>query len=868
MRIVCGALAAGLTILAPSLVSAERPTAIAVAVEGEAIQIDGRLNEPVWARASWVSGFVQRDPIEGAAATERTDVAFAFDDHALFVGARLFSADPNALRTDVTRRDTESQSESLAISLDTYLDRRTAYTFVVTAAGVRLDYYHARDDANDRDYSFDPVWDARVVRTPDGWTAEMRIPFSQLRFRARAAHTWGLNVRRRTPARNEDAYWVLIGKNDTGWASRFGDLTGIRGIVSTRRVEVLPYVASGASVRTASDAANPLEPRLAGVGRVGADLRMGLGPALTLEAAVNPDFGQVELDPAEVNLSAFESVFSERRPFFTEGSQLLRGGDASYFYSRRIGSAPVVPVAGAFVARPENATILGAAKITGRLPSGLSIGALSAVTGAEDTRRVLEGNEAVSTVRTTPLTSFGIVRLQQQFGASASTAGFVVTHVNRSMDANHAAATILAQRAITGSVDWNLRFRRGEYELRGDLGFSHVSGEPAAIARLQRSSARYFQRPDATHVRFDPTRTSLSGYRGIFEVRKNSGRHWLWNAQYIGESPGFELNDAGRIAGVDSHYVNANLTYRETTPGPVFRQWSINLFADTFVTIGGERDRVLNALNVNMTWRDFSQTTWHYHHELPGQSPTLTRGGPLMATPFFWDAFVRHTTNPARRVSGSIYALHEESALGRRGIDLRPGLSLRPGPRWTLSSEVGYSGTTSPRQYVTELAGGRDETFNRRYVFSALRRREVYLRMRVNYTLSPDMSLETYVEPFASTGRYDAFGELLRPRSHDLRTYGTEGTSIAPTTGGRSLVTDGTSTFTLPNLDFTVRSLRSNAVLRWEWRPGSTLFVVWQQDRGAREPRSAPVRPGALWRALSTEGTHRLLVKATYWVSR
>lgn len=706
MRRICAALLVSTMLGWTAPAFAQRPTARATYDAGNTVSIDGRLTEPFWQRVEWHRHFLQRDPAEGAEASELTEVAFAFDEHALIVAARMSSRSDSGVVADVTRRDTESQSEMIAISLDTYLDRRTAYTFAVTSAGTRLDYYHPRDDESDRDYSFDPVWHARVQRTPEGWTAELRIPFSQLRFRDATDHTFGLNIRRRTPARNEDVYWVLIRKNDNGWASRFGDLTGISGIAPSRRIEVMPYATSGTSIQTAPNAANPLESRFDGVGRAGADLKMGVGPNLTLEATLNPDFGQVELDPAEVNLSAFETIFTERRPFFVEGSQLLRGGDASYFYSRRIGGAPSVSVPGAFAVPPASATILGAAKITGRLASGLSVGALGAVSAAEDTRRVLRLGDDEDSVRTTPRTSFGLVRLQQQFGASASTAGMVLTHVGRDLRPADLAAAVLARRATAGSVDWNLRFRQGEYEFRGDLGFSHVAGEAAAITRLQRSSARYFQRPDAPHVELDPTRTALSGYRAILELRRNRGRHWLWSTSYILESPGFELNDAGRIANVDSHYVSGSLTYRQTRPGRIFRQWSFNVFADTSWTTAGERDRLLHSVNVNTTWRDFSQTTWHYHHELPGQSTSLTRGGPLMATPFFWDAYIRHTTNPARRVSASLYALYDENALGRRGIDIRPQVTLRPGPAWNVSGELIYVANTQPRQYATELAGG------------------------------------------------------------------------------------------------------------------------------------------------------------------
>lgn len=864
MRVVATAIALASCLVVPLGAQSDPPRAAATRIEPGTIRVDGQLDDAPWLAARFVGAFTQRDPDEGAPALDQTEVTFAFDDHALFVAARMRSRDPAGIRALVTRRDAEGLSESLAVSLDTYFDRRTAYTFVVTAAGGRLDYYHPRDDGDDRDYSFDPVWDAAVARTPEGWTAELRIPFSQLRFRNTEDQRWGLNVRRRTPARNADDFWVLIGKKDTGWSSRFGELTGIRDIPATRRLELLPYVAVGSAIQTAPDASNPFSSRLEGLARVGGDLKLGLGPNLTLEAAVNPDFGQVEADPAEVNLSAFESVFSERRPFFVEGGQLLRGGDPSYFYSRRIGAVTAVPVSGAYVDRPDQANILGAVKLTGRLPGGLSIGLLGSVSD-DERARTADVSGQIGSVGVAPLTSFGVMRLQQQFGASASTAGLILTHVRRSLDGN--LGRFLPRQAITGSADWNLRFRGGEYSIRGDVGFSHVIGDHDAITRLQRSSARYYQRPDAARVRFDPGRTTLSGYRAILQANKNSGRHWLWNSSLIVESPGFELNDLGRISGVDQISADATITYRETTPGRVFRQWSVNASTGTFWNFDGARDRILNAVNFNATWPDFSQTTLHYHHELAGQSATATRGGPLVATPYFWDAFVRHTTDPSKRISGSLYALYDENALGRHSFDVRPSVTLRPGDRWRLSADLGYTAGTFPRQYVTEQESGPVETYGRRYVMGVLQRRETYARFRLNYSVSPNASLETYFEPFASTGDYLAFGEVVRPRSHDLRLYGRDGSSLTLSDSGSYTVRDERGAFTFANPDFSLQSFRSNVVLRWEWRRGSTLYAVWQQDRSDRRSRPDPVGAGSLLHALRTEGTHRLLVKVAYWLS-
>src|SRR5688572_22912793 len=383
-------------------------------------KVDGKLDDAIWQKAQWTSAFIQREPQEGKPATDKTEVAVVYDDDAVYIGARMHSSDPAGVRALVTRRDREESSDQLLISFDTYLDRRTAYSFGVTAAGVRVDYYHATDCERNRDYSYDPVWQAETERAADGWTAEIRIPFTQLRFNAGADQIWGINIVRSIPARNEISYWRLIGRNETGWASRMGRLVGIQGIRPSRRIEMLPYVASDTRVQNTVDQNNPFAEKTTTGVRAGGDVRMGLGPNLTLEATFNPDFGQVEADPAEVNLTAYETFFNERRPFFLEGTQLLNA--RGNFYSRRIGARPLGSVPGmTYVEQKSNSTILGAAKLTGRYRSGLSIAALTAFTQEEKAETFNASDGSFSEAVVAPGTWYGAGVMQQEFGNPAKT---------------------------------------------------------------------------------------------------------------------------------------------------------------------------------------------------------------------------------------------------------------------------------------------------------------------------------------------------------------------------------------------------------------------------------------------------------------
>ena len=361
----------------------ERKRAAAVRVAEGAVRVDGRLDEAVWRQATQLAGFTQKEPVEGDPATDDLDVRFVYDNGALYVGARMTSSAP--IQAPLGRRDDVEQAEHLLVSLDTYLDRRTASTFGVSASGARLDLYYASDNDFDDDDTFTPVWQAQTSVDERGWTAELRIPFSQLRFNERSPQIWGLNVRRWIPALNEEVFWSPIRRTDERWASLFGDLHGID-VQPRQRVELLPYVSSNARLIGNRDAADPFNDGVDAGGGVGGDAKLGIGSNLTLEATVNPDFGQVEADPAQVNLSAFEIFFDERRPFFVEGANLLVGNVEDYFYSRRIGAPPPGPVSSEFVDFPRTTTILGAAKLTGRLASGTSLGMLSAVTDEESAR--------------------------------------------------------------------------------------------------------------------------------------------------------------------------------------------------------------------------------------------------------------------------------------------------------------------------------------------------------------------------------------------------------------------------------------------------------------------------------------------------
>lgn len=856
----------------PADTLAPRKIATAVRLRGT-IRVDGKLDESAWASAPPLTNFLQKEPVEGGEPTDKLEVRFLFDDAALYVSTRVIKKDPlRSIQAPISRRDQISQAEHISISLDAYQDRRTAYTFGVTASGVRADWYHPTDNETSADESFDPVWEAATERQPTGWTSEMRIPFSQLRFNAAGVQHWGLNIQYAIPSRNETVFWIPVPRSATGWSSRMGVLEGIGGIRPARRLEVMPYVASSSTINGNRDVGDPFDDGRNLEARAGGDLKVGLGPSLTLAATVNPDFGQVEADPAEVNLSAYETFFSEKRPFFIEGIQLLQGA-GSYFYSRRIGARPRGRAPGDYIDYPSASTILGAAKLTGRLASGASIGALGAVTAREYARTYDATAKQYATTLVAPLSEYGIGRVQKEYGRYSSTIGMTLTGVQRDVPPGEPLAAILNRSAYSGGVDFEHRFAGNNYAMTGLFGFSHIRGDTLAIAAAQRSSARYFQRPDAKSYEYDPSRTALSGTNGSLGLNRIAGKHWLGGVFSTWETPGFEINDAGALGTADDVYGQAFITYRETTPRKYIRRYTFRLSRENQWNFDGDRQFGSIVWGSSTTFSNFwvlSTTAWH---DFRSQNARLTRGGPSMGTEWFNVGIVSlaNSSTSSTRWQGRIY--YGKDGNGAPVNRISGLLSFRPTPRWQLSLAPNYLRAVNAQQYVTRRDSGSAETYGRRYIFGRIDQSTFFTDIRLNYTLKPDLTLELYAQPFAASGAFQSFGELSAARSRKLRQYGTDGSTMQKTDSGY-LVTDTKVTkgdgspdaFVIAFRDFNVREMRSNMVLRWEYRPGSTLYLVWQQNRAGGNERGDLVGINDLFGGLSEVGTNFFAIKATFWV--
>jgi hypothetical protein len=672
-----------------------------------------------------------------------------------------------------------------------------------------------------------------------------------------------VNIARRVPAQDEWSLWKLVPRTESAWSSRMGLLEGIEGVRAGGRMEVRPFVVTDTRVTGVAPTLDPFAYSSRTDLRAGGDVKIGLGSSFTLDAAINPDFGQIDADPSEVNLTAFETIFDERRPFFVEGAELLEA--RGLYYSRRIGAPPTGRPSATYAETRDHTTILGAAKLTGRTARGLALGALAAVSDRERVRTYQGSTGAFGVSEVAPPSSYAVVRARQELGVDGSTAGMFVSLVHRDLEDGSALAAQLSRTAVSALVDGEWRWDDGRYRLTGYVGGTGIRGDSAAILLQQRSSRRYWQRPDAETARLDPSREAMRGALLGVEHRRVSGRPWLWSITYDQASPGLEANDFGAMSSVDYRALSYSIAYREPRPGRVLRSWEVGSSHDLEWSFEGVQRTSRVSPYVDVRLPDFTRVTLVGDLFMRGTSDRLTRGGPLMGTGQRWELQLNVTNRSGARTRWGIELETGRGELGNWNEEVEGLLAVRPGTQWEFTVEPNWTNAIDPRQYVGTFPDGRTETYGRRYVFASIHRRQMSLALRLNYTFTPRFSLESYAEPFASSGRYSHLGELVAPKSTVLRHYGvTSGTSIERGDDGFS-VTDGAASFVVPPLDFNVRSLRSNLVLRWEWRLGSTAYLVWQQDREGSRAFDG-VRPTDVLGAFGARGTHSIALKVSYWL--
>jgi hypothetical protein len=862
------------------------PSAQATRLNGT-VSIDGRLDEAVWQSAPAISQFVQRQPVEGAAPTQRTEVRVVYDDEAIYVGARMYDDQPQSIVRRLARRDADTGSDFILIQFDPYHNHNGDASFSLNAAGGRW-------DGGNGDVSWDPVWQGQTQVDSLGWTAEMKIPFSQLRFRPGSTEPWGFQIERYTNRLNERSvfsYWLT---NESGGPSRWGHITGIASPSRVPgRLELLPYIVTQREVHGDVDAANPFLSSTEDLVRVGGDLKYQVTSTLTLSATINPDFGQAEVDPAVVNLSAFETFFDEKREFFIEGRDKFGFGSLwcftcsnvsslSMLSTRRIGRVPQASALafdrGEYVDVPDATTILGAAKLTGRTSKGWNIGMLDAVT-ARESARVFDGTNHMEQ-EVEPATNYFVTRVNRELAKGNLTIGGIFTSVFRSFD-DEALEMRLNKHAEGVGVNTEYWWKNRMYHLIAQGAVTNISGDPAAILRAQHSSARYFQRPDREAggnglftSDYDSTLTSMRGYGTYLRMAKEGG-DLRWEASTNIRSPGFENNDIANLSRVDYLWFHGNINRRWTKPTKHYRYLNFTLGGQQQYNFEGD----LNGSQIH--GNAYYETPFYWSFSLYGnyRPPVMderrTRGGPVveLASERYTEFYV--SSDRRKRVFFEVFPSYGSTGEGGRTRFIGGTMTLQPASNISVSFGPRYTDSDQKAQYIREVTDATATNFyGKRYVFSDVKQKTLSMDTRLNVTFTPTMSLQMFLQPFISSNDFSSFKEYARTRDSEKLVYGRDVGTVQEalnTEGRRQYVIDPdgsgpASSFTVSDPNFTFRSLRGNAVFRWEYVPGSTLFLVWTQDRASSE-LAGDLDFGRDRRALfDSPANHVFLVKVNYWL--
>lgn len=842
----------------------------------EKIEIDGILNEKAWLNTGF-SSFTQKDPVEGAPASEKTNVIIAYDEESIYFGIKMYDSSPDSIISRLARRDVYVDADMIYVYIDPYNDKRSGFYFALNAAGTLYDGVLYNDDWNDN--SWDGVWEGKSNIDSDGWSAEIKVPFSQLRFNPLEKNLWGINVKRIISRKNEYDYLVMVPKKESGFVSKFAELHGLENISQPGSIEILPYI-TGKAEYTHPGTGNPFNDGSTYQPKIGVDLKTSLGTNLTFNATVFPDFGQVEIDPAVINLSDVETYFSEKRPFFVQGSSIFDFGvggarnywgfnwsGPSFFYSRRIGRVPQGSLPDADYADiPQGTDILGAAKLTGKIGGNWNIGTIQALTSRENSDILYNGVQ--SEVEVEPLTYYGVFRAQNEIDEGRHAIGFMSTVTKRSFkDAR--LQNEINSGSYTGGIDgWTFLDSSKTWVTTGWIGMSHVTGNETRMIRLQRNSQHYFQRPDAKVNRLDSTATSLTGYAGRFYINKQKGNSFF-NSAFGIISPEFDVNDVGFISRADLLNMHIGGGYSWKDPTDYYR----------YMETGGAIFRNYD-FDGNITWQgifhfgyyeftNYYSINWNLAYNPESINNRRTRGGPLTRNHSGYQAnFFASTDSRKDWVAGLGYYTYRRPD-NSYDWSIDPELEIKPAANVSVTISPSYSKYIEGMQYVTTVNDPvAVSTYGKRYVFGELDQTTFSAGIRLNWTFTPKLSLQLYVQPLISSGKYTNIKELSRPASYDFLIYGQNGSTINNET--KEIDPDGTGPaqpFSISNPDFNFKSLRGNAVIRWEYLPGSVLYFVWTQSRSDFEDVGDFQFKKSVNRLWDAKADNIFMVKFTYWLN-
>jgi hypothetical protein len=803
--------------------------------------IDGKLDDAAWDKVQWETDFIQRQPYEGQPPSQQTSFKILYDDNNLYVAIRSHDTEPAKIVRRMTRRD-GLDGDWVFLQLDSYHDLRTAFVFGVNAEGVKYDKILS-EDGNNENLSWDPNWYVKTSVDEKGWIAEMKIPFSQVRFSNNETQVWGMEVVRFLFRKQERSLWQFIPQNCPGYVNLFGELHGIKNIKHKRQMEITPY-SVGKLEGFPKEEGNPFATGRAKSAALGLDGKIGINSDLTMDFTINPDFGQVEADPSEVNLTSFETYYQEKRPFFIEGKNILNfqvmGGDGDFssdnlFYSRRIVRPPhYQPNTGdnEYMDIPAETSILGAFKLTGKTRNGLSIGILESLTAKEKAEIDFIGQRRFETVE--PLTNYFLARVQKDYNQGKVIIGGMFAATNRGLKNAGLNLGFLHKSAYTGGMDFYYSWKNKVYSVSLNTVFSLVQGSKEAILNTQMSSVHYFQRPDATHARLNPNRTSLSGFGGTFAFEKGGSGHFNYSTGVTLRSPGLELNDLGYLRTADRIMQWVWAGYRVSKPFSIFRYLNLNFNQWMGWNFDGQRFSNGGNFGLNTQFKNYWSIYFGINPQGKRTSLEVLRGGPSMKIEggfSYWAGIDTDSRKPCVLEIGTSHDLRNNHSM--RYHEIYASLSYRPISNLSFSIIPSYSTNKNVLQYVNEI----DYSADKRYILGSLDQKTASITMRVDYSITPDISIQFYGQPFISSGKYFDFKYITDPKADQFenrfQVFNSNQVYYDANQGTYSIDEnlDNHTDYSFNDPNFNFLQFRSNLVIRWEYIPGSTVFLVWSQGR-------------------------------------
>jgi hypothetical protein len=838
-----------------------------VRLSGSVPVIDGKLDDLCWkSEGAWSQCFIQNTPVERGHATYPTRIKILYDDKNIFFALRAWDPEPGKINRFVGNRDDNSIGDLISVCFDTYHDYRAGTEFNINAGGNKTDLIVS--DNLTVNLNWNAVWEGKTAVDDSSWTAEFRIPLNQLRYNhSDTGMVWGLHVRRIVRRIQEVDQWSLIPRNNSGHVYSFGEMYGLKGVRKPRLIEFLPYV-SGKATSEPRIAGSPYSKGTLWNGNAGIDGKIGIGN-FTFDVTINPDFGQVEADPSVMNLTALETYYDEKRPFFLEGKHIFDfSPDLNMmFYSRRIGHAPSIAVTpdnvNSFYKGPEYTTILDAIKLTGTTRNGFSVGILQSTTQEEIGQINSNGIETKPIVE--PLTNYVVARVQKIASKGNIQMGGMVTSTNRNLDAIQ--LNPLNHNAFTAGIDYLQYFRKREYYIDFKGIISYINGKQEAMLTLQQNALHYFQRSDAQkYLGVDSSRRSLTGSGGYISFGRKGNKRFIFSEKVDWWSPGFDLNDLGYQYMADLIENHTRISYREADPKPYLRNYTATLAESNYWNYGGlntRKDLGIEFISMFTNRWELSFTEYYIVSEF---ATRLLRGGPALKLSPYWQHTFLFNTDKSKRVVFRFQNLGLISSDKISGnIGFTPGLTFRLGNHTYLMSDFSYSRNKDNFIYVTQTPANGEM----QYIMARIKQQTFGLTFRLNYNITPDISIQYYGSPFVSSGSYSDFKRAADTHAHALndRFHAFTNSEISfDESSNKYLITEGAKHYAFDNPNFSFREFRSNLVFRWEYKPGSTLYLVWENNRHNKENQYYASLNHNVDNLFGIQPTNVFMIKLSYWL--